>query len=152
LGKRGGYYDNSGALRDMIQNHLLQLLCVIAMDCPPKYEAETIRNAKVNVLKQVRIYKEAQVFTNVVRAQYKEGSIDNIPQHGYRKEEHVAKNSTTETYVAARLFIDNARWKNVPFYLRTGKCMPKQTSMIVLQFKDSPHRFLKMILYPIALL
>ncbi|CAN5746480.1 glucose-6-phosphate dehydrogenase [soil metagenome] len=143
VGKRGGYYDGSGALRDMIQNHLLQLLCVTAMDCPTKYEAETIRNAKVNLLKQVRIYKEAQVFTNVVRAQYKEGNINNIPQTAYRKEEHVAKKSTTETYVAARLFIDNERWKNIPFYLRTGKCMPKQSSVIVVQFKDSPNRIFK---------
>ena len=143
VGKRGGYYDSSGALRDMIQNHLLQLLCVTAMDCPSKYEAETIRNAKVNLLKQVRIYKESQVFTNVIRAQYKEGRINNVPQTAYRKEAQVAKNSTTETYVAARLFIDNERWKNVPFYLRTGKCMPKQSSVIVLQFKDSPNKIFK---------
>ena len=143
VGKRGGYYDASGALRDMIQNHLLQLLCVTAMECPARYEAETIRDAKANVLKNIRHYTTAQVFKNIIRGQYKAGTLNNIPQPAYRKEEHVASSSTTETFVAAKLFIDNKRWQGVPFFLRTGKCLPKQSSVIVLQFKDSPNKIFK---------
>ncbi len=143
VGKRGGYYDASGALRDMIQNHLLQLLCVTAMECPARYEAETIRDAKANLLKTIRHYTTAQVFKNVIRGQYKAGMLNNAPQPAYRKEEHVASSSTTETFVAAKLFIDNKRWQGVPFFLRTGKCLPKQSSVIVIQFKDSPNKIFK---------
>lgn len=143
VGKRGGYYDSSGALRDMIQNHLLQLLCIIAMDCPKAYEAEAIRDAKVRVLKSVRTLTTQQVFENVVRGQYTPGEIDGVARIGYRQEEQVAPNSTTETFVAARLFIDNERWKGVPFFLRTGKSMPRQSSVIMIQFKDSPHKIFK---------
>jgi glucose-6-phosphate 1-dehydrogenase len=143
VGKRGGYYDSSGALRDMIQNHLLQLLCVTAMECPSKYEAEAIRNAKLRVLKSIRIYNSSQVFKNVVRGQYVAGKIKDTDQVAYKKEEHVLSSSTTETFVAAKLFIDNKRWKNVPFFLRTGKCLPRQASVIVIQFKDTPHKIFK---------
>ena len=143
VGKRGGYYDSSGALRDMIQNHLLQLLCIIAMDCPKMYEAEAIRDAKVKVLKSVRPMTTEQVFKNVVRGQYTEGEIAGLPRAGYRQEEQVAPDSTTETFVAARLFIDSERWKGVPFFLRTGKSMPRQSSVITIQFKDSPHKIFK---------
>ncbi len=143
VGKRGGYYDSSGALRDMIQNHLLQLLCVTAMECPSKYESEIIRDAKVDVIKNIRIYKGAQVFKQVVRAQYNAGNINSMPQQAYRKEDHVDSASNTETFVAAKFFIDNERWKGVPFFLTTGKCMPKQASVIVVQFKDSPHKIFK---------
>lgn len=143
VGKRGGYYDSAGALRDMIQNHLLQLLCIIAMDCPKAYEAEAIRDAKVRVLKNVRTYTTEQVFKNVVRGQYTEGEIGGLPRPGYRQEDQVATNSTTETFVAARLFIDSDRWKGVPFFLRTGKSMPRQSSVITIQFKESPHKIFK---------
>jgi len=143
IGKRGGYYDASGALRDMIQNHLLQLVCVTAMECPARYEAETIRDAKASLLKNIRHYSTAQVFKNVIRGQYKAGILNNAPYPAYRKEEHVASSSTTETFVAAKLFIDNKRWQGVPFFLRTGKCMPQQASVIVIQFKDSPHKIFK---------
>jgi len=143
VGKRGSYYDGSGALRDMIQNHLLQLLCVTAMECPPRYEAEAIRDAKAGLLKNIRHYNPAQVFKNIIRGQYKTGTLKNAPQQGYRKEEHVASASTTETFVAAKLYIDNKRWKGVPFFLRTGKCLPKQASVIVIQFKDSPNKIFK---------
>jgi len=143
VGRRGGYYDGAGALRDMVQNHLLQLLCVTAMECPLKYESEIIRDAKVNVMKNIRLYKRTQVFKNVVRAQYKDGSVNNVPQQAYRKEEHVDSASDTETFVAAKFFIDNERWKGVPFFLATGKCMPKQSSVIVVQFKDSPNKIFK---------
>ena len=125
VGKRGGYYESSGALRDMIQNHLLQLLCIIAMDCPKAYEAEAIRDSKVRVLKQVRMMTTREVFKNVVRAQYTAGEINGQARPGYRQEDQVAPDSKTETFVAARLFIDSERWKGVPFFLRTGKSMAK---------------------------
>lgn len=143
VGQRGGYYDGSGALRDMIQNHLLQLLCIIAMDCPPAYKAEVIRDAKTKVLKSVRSYSEKDVFKNVVRAQYTAGTINNVPITAYREVEKVSPQSTTETFVTAKLFIDNKRWKGVPFFLGTGKALPRQVSVIVIQFKDSPHKIFK---------
>ncbi|MDE1190667.1 MAG: glucose-6-phosphate dehydrogenase [Arachidicoccus sp.] len=143
VGNRGGYYDGAGALRDMIQNHLLQLLCVVAMECPANYEPETVRNAKVDVLKAIRKYKQEDVFKNFVRAQYTAGEFNNIHQVGYKQEKDVSKNSTTETFVAGKFFIDNLRWKGVPFYLRTGKSLAKQASVIVIQFKDSPHKIFK---------
>ncbi|MFY0254433.1 glucose-6-phosphate dehydrogenase [Chitinophaga sp. 30R24] len=143
VGKRGGYYDSSGALRDMIQNHLLQLLCIVAMDCPAAYKAEQIRDAKTWVLKNVKHYTPTQVFKNVVRGQYTAGTINAAPRAAYRKEEQVAPDSNTETFVAARLYVDNERWRGVPFFLRTGKSMPVQSSVIVIQFKDSPHKIFK---------
>jgi glucose-6-phosphate 1-dehydrogenase len=143
VGKRGGYYDSSGALRDMIQNHLLQLLCMMAMDCPKAYEAEAIRDSKVKVLKHVRMMTTEQVWKNVVRAQYTAGEIQGQPRVGYRQEAQVAPDSKTETFVAARFFIDSERWKGVPFFLRTGKSMPRQSSVIMIQFKESPHKIFK---------
>ena len=143
VGARGGYYDSAGAIRDMIQNHLLQLLCVIAMECPDKYEPETIRNAKARVLRDIVIYKEDEVFKEVVRAQYADGAINNLPQPAYREEKQVSASSDTETFVAARLLINNKRWKGVPFFLRTGKALQRQASVIVVQFKSSPHKIFK---------
>ncbi|HEV2482135.1 MAG TPA: glucose-6-phosphate dehydrogenase [Puia sp.] len=143
VGKRGGYYDSSGALRDMIQNHLLQLLCIIAMNCPRQYEAEAIRDEKVKVLKNIRPFTTEQVFKNVVRGQYTAGKVHGEDRPAYRDEEQVAKDSTTETLVAAKFLIDNDRWKGVPFFLRTGKDMPRQSSVIMIQFKDSPHKIFK---------
>lgn len=143
VGKRGGYYDGSGALRDMIQNHLLQLLCVIAMECPGKYESEAIRNAKANVLNSIRKMKIEDVFKNVIRAQYSRGTSNDQEQISYLEEENVKPDSTTETFVALKLFIDNKRWKGVPFYLRTGKCLPRQSSVIVIQFKPSENPMFK---------
>jgi len=143
VGKRGGYYDGAGALRDMVQNHLLQLLCIVAMDCPKFYKSELIRDSKTKVLKDIRHYTPAQVFKNVVRGQYTAGNVHGTPRLSYRKEEQVQSASNTETFVAARLFIDNDRWKGVPFFLRTGKSMPVQSSVIVVQFKDAPHKIFK---------
>ena len=143
VGKRGGYYDGAGALRDMIQNHLMQLLCVVAMECPGKYDEENIRNAKAAVLKKIKPFTEADIFKNIVRAQYTSGSINGQPQQGYLEEENIAPNSTTETFIAAKFLIDNERWKGVPFFLATGKCLPKQASVIMIQFKDSPHKIFK---------
>ncbi|HEY4207227.1 MAG TPA: glucose-6-phosphate dehydrogenase [Puia sp.] len=143
VGKRGGYYDSSGAVRDMIQNHLLQLLCIIAMECPREYQAEYIRDAKTKVMKSVKLYSPDQVFKNVVRGQYTEGEINGVDRPAYREEPQVASGSNTETYTAAKIFIDNERWGGVPFFLRTGKSMPKQSSVIVIQFKDSPHKIFR---------
>lgn len=140
VGKRGGYYDSSGALRDMIQNHLLQLLCIVAMECPAAYKAEMIRNAKTKVMKNVRTYSVGEVFKNVVRGQYTSGVVDQKSRVGYRDEDQVSSGSLTETFVAAKFLIDNKRWSGVPFFLGTGKSLPRQTSVIVVQFKDSPHR------------
>jgi glucose-6-phosphate 1-dehydrogenase len=143
VGARGGYYDASGAIRDMIQNHLLQLLCVIAMEPPAKYDPETIRDGKARVLKSIRRYTAAEVFKNFVRAQYSAGEINKAAQVAYRNEEKVVADSNTETFVAAKLFIDNERWRHVPFFLRTGKLLERQSSVIVIQFKDSPHKIFK---------
>jgi glucose-6-phosphate 1-dehydrogenase len=143
VGTRGGYYDSSGALRDMIQNHLLQLLCIVAMECPAAYKAELIRNAKTKVMQSVRPWSLAEVFKNVVRGQYSKGMINQKPRPAYRNEDQVPSGSTTETFVAAKFFVDNKRWKGVPFFLGTGKSLSKQTSVIVIQFKDSPNRIFK---------
>ena len=143
VGSRAGYYEQAGAIRDMIQNHLLQLLCTIAMDPPQNLHAETVRNKKIGVLKNIRPFNKASIEKNIVRAQYGAGKIKDLDQVGYRGEEKVATGSTTETYFAGKFFIDNERWRNVPFYLRTGKCLAKQTSIIVIQFKDTPHRIFK---------
>lgn len=143
VGTRGGYYDSSGALRDMIQNHLMQLLCIVAMECPAAYKAEMIRNMKTRVMQSVRIWSRAEVFKNVVRGQYTAGIVDQKPRLAYRNEMQVASGSTTETFVAAKFFIDNKRWKGVPFFLGTGKSLPRQTSVIVVQFKDSPNKIFK---------
>src|ERR1700722_8056789 len=118
VGARGGYYDTAGALRDMIQNHLFQLLCIVAMDCPKDYEAEDIRDAKVKVLKHIRPLTTDQVFKDVVRAQYTAGTVNGQARPAYREEGQVAKDSNTETFVAAKFLIDNDRWKGVPFFLR----------------------------------
>lgn len=138
--QRGAYYDGNGALKDMIQNHLLQLLCVVAMECPGDDKPELIRNSKVNVLKAIRPFTTARVFKDIVKGQYATGTMDGKTQVGYQQEDFVAKGSATETYVAAKFFIDNPRWKGVPFFLRTGKALPKQSSVIVIQFKATPHK------------
>ena len=143
VGKRGGYYDGAGALRDMIQNHLLQLMCIVAMEAPDAFEAEVIRNAKTKVMQSVRIYTTPEVFKNVVRAQYTAGTVGDQARVAYRSEDQVPSSSNTETFVAAKFFIDNKRWKGVPFFLGTGKSLPRQTSVIAIQFKDSPNKIFK---------
>jgi glucose-6-phosphate 1-dehydrogenase len=140
VGKRGGYYDSSGAMRDMIQNHLLQLLCVVAMEPPAQYKPETIRDCKARLLKQIRLLKPADVFKNTVRAQYSSGEMNGNHQQSYHQEEKVNPSSTTETYAALKLSINNNRWKGVPFFLRTGKSLKRQSSVIIIQFKNSPNK------------
>ncbi len=132
---RGGYYDGVGALRDMLQNHMFQVLALTAMEPPARYEAEIVRDAKRDVFRAIRRMKPEDVQRNVVRAQYTEGTIGSKSIPDYRAEPSINPDSMTETYVALKLFIDNARWKNVPFYLRTGKSLAKRTSEIAIRFR-----------------
>ncbi len=136
---RGGYYDKSGALRDMFQNHLLGMLALVAMEPPVSFDAEHVRDEKVKLLECVRLLTENDADTSFVRGQYTAGKIDNIMVPGYRQEPKVDFASTTETYVAAKLFIDNWRWHDVPFYLRTGKRLARKDSEIAITFKKVPH-------------
>ena len=136
---RGDYYEGSGALRDMIQNHLLQILCMIAMEPPLSFEAEEIRNRKVDVLRAVRRLKPEEVHNYAVRGQYAGGWMQGKKVSGYREEKGVDSRSNTETYAALKLYLDNWRWQGVPFYLRTGKRMQEKTSSITIQFRPVPH-------------
>ena len=136
---RGGYYDQSGALRDMLQNHLLQLAGFVTMEPPVVIEADAIRNEIVKVFQSLRTLTEAQVPYNVIRGQYTDATIGGKKVPGYREESGVDKNSRTETFVAMKFFIDNWRWGGVPFYIRTGKKMPARVTEIVIHFKQVPH-------------
>jgi len=136
---RGGYYESAGALKDMIQNHLLQILCMVAMEAPASFKAEEIRNRKVDVLRAVRRIKPDEVHHYAVRGQYAEGWMQGKKVPGYREEEGVSKTSNTETYAAIKFYLDNWRWQGVPFYLRTGKRMQEKTSSITIQFRPVPH-------------
>jgi glucose-6-phosphate 1-dehydrogenase len=136
---RGVYYDQAGALRDMVQNHMMQLLCLTAMEPPVAFEAEEVRNEKVKVLHAVRPITGPQVVEHVVRGQYAAGFVGGAEVPGFLAEKGVASGSHTETYVAIRLFVDNWRWAGVPFYLRTGKRLPKRATEIAIQFKQVPH-------------
>ena len=137
---RGGYYDHAGALRDMVQNHLMQLLCLVAMEPMVSFEADEIRNKKVDVLHAARPIHRDAVPQCAVRGQYGPGRAEGKKVPGYREEDGVAHDSQTETFVALKLFIDNWRWQDVPFYLRTGKCLPGQASEISIQFRAVPHQ------------
>lgn len=141
IGTRGRYYDGSGALRDMIQSHLLQLLALIAMEAPVSMAAEDMRDEKVKVLKSIRPITEDLVEEHTHRAQYLAGDIDGEPVRGYLEEDDVPGDSTTETYAALKLYIDNWRWQGVPFYLRTGKRLKKSQSMVSICFKRPPQQF-----------
>lgn len=136
---RGGYYEGSGALRDMIQNHLLQMLCMVATEAPISFEANEVRNKKVDVLNAIRRIKPEQVKDVAVRGQYGPGEKDGKAVPGYRQEEGVKPESTTETFAAVKLYVDNWRWEDVPFYLRTGKSLPEKATVITIQFKPAPY-------------
>jgi glucose-6-phosphate 1-dehydrogenase len=136
---RGSYYEESGLLRDMIQNHVLQLLSLVAMEPPATFEATAVRDEKAKVLHSIRPMVAARVPEFVVRGQYSEGFVDGKKVAGYRSEPKVASDSNTETYAALKLFIDNWRWADVPFYLRSGKRLPKRVSEISIQFRRVPH-------------
>ena len=139
VGDRGGYYDEAGALRDMVQNHILQLLCLIAMEPPVSFQADEVRNRKVDVLMAMRKFAAEDLRKNAVRGQYNKGWVEGKEVPGYREESGVNPDSNTETFAAIKFFVDNWRWHGVPFYLRTGKRMPQSSSMITIQFKDVPH-------------
>lgn len=136
---RGGYYDRSGALRDMVQNHLLQLLCLTAMEPPARLDQDSIREEKIKVLRSLRPMGPADLATKTVRAQYREGVVGGDKVRGFLDEEDIAASSTTETFVALKAEVENWRWAGVPFYLRTGKRMGHRVSEIIVEFKEVPH-------------
>jgi glucose-6-phosphate 1-dehydrogenase len=138
VGTRAGYYEQAGALRDMVQNHLLQLVSMVATEPPRSLDADVIRDEKLEVLQSLRRLEGADVDANVVRAQYTAGFVLGKPVAGYREEQGVDRGSRTETYVALQLFIDNWRWAGVPFFLRTGKRLPKRASEISVHLKGVP--------------
>ncbi len=136
--ERAGYYETSGALRDMVQNHLTQMLAITAMEPPGHFDPEAIRNEKAKVLQAARLADEAEPWNCCIRGQYTKGGAKKFPLLGYQDESGVTPGSTTETYVAMKLFVENWRWQGVPFYLRTGKRLPKRLSEVVLTFREAP--------------
>lgn len=143
--KRAGYYDKAGALRDMFQNHMVQMLSLIAMEPPAIFEADAYRDEIAKLISSIRPLEGQDLGKISVRGQYVEAVDSERPAVGYRKEEGVAPNSQTETYVALKLFIDNWRWRGVPFYMRTGKRLPKKSSEIAITFRPIPHSIFKPI-------
>ena len=139
LEKRGSYYDQTGAIKDMLQNHLLQILCLVAMEPPTNINSESIRDEKLKVLRSLRPLKTNETDDHLVIGQYKDGAINANPITSYIDESGVKQKSKTETFVALKLWIDNWRWSGVPFFLRTGKRMAEKRSEIVIQFKSVPH-------------
>lgn len=138
VGSRGGYYEGAGALRDMIQNHILQLLCMIAMEPPVSFNANEIRSKKVDVLNAVRRISKEEVRYFAARGQYRSGWMHGKEVPGYKEEDKVDPNSTTETFAAVKFFIDNWRWEGVPFYVRTGKRLHAKSTEITVRFKRVP--------------
>ncbi|MBX7219726.1 MAG: glucose-6-phosphate dehydrogenase [Blastocatellia bacterium] len=136
---RGGYYENAGALRDMLQNHLLQLLALVAMEPPTSLDANAIRDENIKAVKAIRAIPPDRVNEHAIRAQYTRGWMNGVEVPGYRQEPGVNPESTTETYAAVKLYIDNWRWAGVPFYMRSGKRMMKRASEIAIQFRSVPH-------------
>ena len=139
VGSRGGYFEESGIIRDMIQNHLMQVLTLVAMEPPASMSADGVRDEKVKVLKAIRSFAPAEVDTETVRAQYTRGSFGGEDVKGYREEQGVPANSTTETFAAVRLQVENWRWAGTPFYLRSGKRLPRRVTEVAIQWKQPPH-------------
>jgi glucose-6-phosphate 1-dehydrogenase len=137
--RRGGFYETAGALRDMIQSHVLQLTSLVAVEPPASFDANAVRNEKLKVLQSIRPFNLEMVAQSVVRGQYAPGKVGDRVVAGYRDEPNVSRTSRTETFVAARLLIDNWRWAGVPFYLRTGKRLAKRSTEIMIQFRCAPH-------------
>jgi glucose-6-phosphate 1-dehydrogenase len=137
--KRGAFYDSTGALRDMVQNHALQLLCALAMEPPINAHADAIRDEKLKVLRSLKPWTDADLRQHVVRGQYAAGNVNGEAVRGYREEPGVAPDSTTETFVALRTEIANWRWAGVPFYIRTGKRLAAREAHIVVNFRPAPH-------------
>jgi glucose-6-phosphate 1-dehydrogenase len=143
VGDRGGYYEEAGALRDMVQNHMMQLLSLVAMEPPIAFNGRWVRDEKVKVLEAIRPYGHDQVPELTVRGQYGTGRLGDIPVPAYTDEHEVSRDSTTETYVALKMWVDTWRWSGVPFYLRTGKRMRSRTTEIAIDFKRAPHLLFK---------
>jgi glucose-6-phosphate 1-dehydrogenase len=139
VGNRMGYYDTSGALRDMLQNHLLQLLCIVAMEPPTSIAPDAVRDAKLQVLRSLKKFTPVSLAQNIVRGQYRAGHVNGVAVPSYRDEPDAPANSRTETFVAVKAEIDTWRWAGVPFYLRTGKRMADSLAEIVVRFKTIPH-------------
>src|SRR6516164_5769125 len=135
---RGGYYENSGALRDMVQNHILQLICMIAMEAPVSFDANEIRNKKVDVLNAIRRISRDEVSKFAVRGQFESGWMQGEKVPAYREEKNVDPHSTVDTFAAVKFYIDNWRWQDVPFYIRTGKRLHAKTTVINIQFRPAP--------------
>jgi glucose-6-phosphate 1-dehydrogenase len=139
VGSRGQFYEGAGLLRDMIQNHVLQLLCLVAMENPVSFQADEVRNRKVDVLRSMRRFEAEEIKRDAVRGQYGEGWIEGEKVLGYREEKDVDPQSNTETFAALKFFVDNWRWHGVPFYVRSGKRLHQSASIISIQFRDVPH-------------
>ena len=137
---RGGYYEEAGALRDMIQNHLLQILATVAMEPPALFEATAVRDERAKLLRSIRILKHDEVPTHAVKGQYGPADVGGSPLAGFRQEQGVSPNSQTDTYAAVTFFIDNWRWAGVPFYVRSGKRLAKRVTDIAISFNPAPHR------------
>jgi len=140
---RADYYEGAGAMRDMLQSHLLQMLTLVAMEPPPSMDAESLRDEKVKVLKSIRPITPSAVHAHAFRAQYTRGTINNQKVPSYLEEPGVQANSSTETYAALKIYIDNWRWRNVPFYIRTGKRLARNSSMICIRFKHPPQQLFR---------
>jgi glucose-6-phosphate 1-dehydrogenase len=145
VGDRGGYYDASGALRDMVQNHLLQMVGLTAMEPPSSLDADAIRNEVLKVFQSLQPIKEEDVIKQVIRGQYTPSKIRGECVPGYRYEKDVDVHSRTETYVAMKFFINNWRWGGVPFYVRTGKRLPTRVTEVVIHFKQTPHHLFQRV-------
>jgi glucose-6-phosphate 1-dehydrogenase len=135
---RGGYYDKSGALRDMVPNHLFQLITLTAMEPPSSFRADAVRDEQAKVLRAMQPFTPEEVLRRTVRGQYGPGIVSGKRHPGYREEPNVDPQSHTETFVALKVYIDNWRWADIPIYLRTGKCLPKRETTIAIQFKRPP--------------
>ncbi|MHB1280979.1 MAG: glucose-6-phosphate dehydrogenase [Acidithiobacillus sp.] len=140
---RAGYYDQAGALRDMLQNHLMQILTLVAMEPPPSLEADSLRDEKVKVLRSIRPIPKSAVTAYAMRAQYGPGVVHDKHVPGYQDEAGVEPNSVTETFVATKFYIDNWRWRGVPFYLRTGKRLTAKTSSVAIRFRHTPQQLFR---------
>jgi glucose-6-phosphate 1-dehydrogenase len=136
---RAGFYDHTGALRDMVQNHLLQLLCIVAMEPPPSIDPDAVRDEKLKVLRALEPLTGGDVLRNTVRGQYRAGAMNGEPVVGYRDEQGIAADSQTETFVAIKAHLNSWRWSGVPFYLRTGKRLQERVAEIVVNFREVPH-------------
>jgi glucose-6-phosphate 1-dehydrogenase len=140
---RGSYYEEAGALRDMVQNHLMQVMCMVAMEAPARFHHQAVRNEKVKVLESVRAIEESEVKLWTARGQYAPGEVDGELVPGYLQEPGVARGSRTETFAAVRFMIDNWRWANVPFFLRTGKRLPSRVTEVTMHFRMAPHQLFR---------